>query len=106
MRGLYASAVTTSMPRASRRMPEIRVSLSGRNANAAIATRTADRPAEMKKPLLMAVMPERSPVRGVTAKMPTTAVTTPIAGTTSGNTRPREPNAVVPRMRAATRVTA
>ncbi len=47
-------------------------------------TRTADTTAEMKKPRLIALMPERSPARGATAKMPMTAVTTPMAGTSSG----------------------
>ena len=87
-------------------MPVIRVSRSGRNTYAAMITRTADSAAEMKKPRLIAVIPERSPTRGATAKMPTTAVITPSAGTINGKTRPREPNAVVPRMSAATRVTA
>ena len=40
--------------------------------------------AEMKKPRLMADMPERSVARGETAKMPMMAVSTPMAGTTSG----------------------
>ena len=71
-----------------------------------MTTRTADSAAEMKKPRLMADMPERSPARGATAKMPTTAVITPSAGTIRGKTRPSEPNAVVPRMSAATKVTA
>ena len=80
--------------------------VAGRKTKAAMITRTAEMAAEMKKPRLMALMPDRSPVRGDTAKMPTTAVTTPMAGTTSGNTNPRSPNAALPRIRAATRVTA
>ena len=62
--------------------------------------------AEMKKPRLIALMPERSLARGETAKMPMTAVTTPIAGITSGRTRPSSPKAALPRMSAATSVTA
>ncbi len=49
----------------------------------------------MKKPRLIALMPLRSPRRGATAKMPMTAVITPIIGTISGNTRPALPNASV-----------
>ena len=48
----------------------------------------------------------RPVARGETAKMPMTAVTTPMAGTTSGYTRPISPKATLPRMRAATSVTA
>ena len=54
----------------------------------------------MKKPRLIAVMPERSLARGATAKMPITAVTTPIAGTSSGKTRPSVPKATLPRISA------
>ena len=51
-------------------------------------TSSKEMSAEMKKPRLMALMPLRSPLRGATAKMPITAVTTPIIGTISGKTRP------------------
>ena len=47
-------------------------------------TSTAEMIAEMKNPRLIALMPERSPGRGDTAKMPMTAVMTPMAGTSSG----------------------
>ena len=60
----------------------------------------------MKKPRLIAVMPLRSPRRGATTKMPTIAVMTPMPGTISGNTRPCEPNALTPRISAATSITA
>ena len=53
----------------------------------------AEMMAEMKKPRLIALMPERSPCRGETAKIPMMAVMTPIAGMTSGMTRPRLPRA-------------
>ena len=62
--------------------------------------------AEAKKPRVIADMPERSPARGATSQMPMTAVMTPMAGTTSGKTRPMLPNAALPRMSAATSVTA
>ena len=62
--------------------------------------------ADKKKPRLIALIPERSPARGVTAKIPTTAVTTPIAGTTNGKTKPISPKAALPRIKAATSVTA
>ena len=62
--------------------------------------------AETKKPRLMAVIPLRSPLRGATRKMPATAVITPIIGTIRGNTRPASPNATLPRISAATSVTA
>ena len=78
----------------------------GRYRYAAIATSTMETPAERKKPRLMAVMPLLSPVRGDTAKMPMTAVMTPSAGTMSGKTRPSVPKAALPRMSAATSVTA
>lgn len=60
----------------------------------------------MKKPRLMADIPLRSARRGATAKMPIIAVTTPIAGTISGKARPASPKAALPRISAATRVTA
>ena len=41
-----------------------------------------------------------------TTKMPAIAVITPMPGMISGNTRPCEPNALTPRISAATRVTA
>ena len=62
--------------------------------------------AETKKPRLIAVMPLRSFLRGATRKMPSIAVMTPIAGTISGKTRPCVPNAALPRISAATSVTA
>ncbi|SCF82735.1 hypothetical protein GA0115255_107875 [Streptomyces sp. Ncost-T6T-2b] len=60
----------------------------------------------MKKPRLIAVIPLRSARRGATAKIPIIAVTTPIAGTIRGKARPESPNAAVPRISAATSVTA
>ena len=60
----------------------------------------------MKKPRLMACMPLRSESRRAVVKMPTNAVSTPIAGTMSGNTSPCSPNADWPRISAATSVTA
>ena len=80
--------------------------MAGKNWYAAAATSTALITADKKKPRLIALIPERSPARGVTAKIPTTAVRTPIAGTTSGNTNPISPNAALPRINAATSVTA
>ena len=62
--------------------------------------------AERKKPRLIALIPERSVSRGATAKIPITAVITPIAGTTSGKTKPISPNAALPKIKAATKVTA
>ena len=53
----------------------------------------------------MAVMPLRSFLRGATTKMPITAVMTPHIGTISGKTRPWEPNALTPRISAATSMT-
>ncbi len=78
----------------------------GRWTRTATATRTREITAEMKKPRLMAVVPLRSARRGATAKMPITAVTTPIAGTISGKASPASPKAALPRMSAATSVTA
>jgi hypothetical protein len=51
-------------------------------------------------------MPLRSFFLGATTKMPSIAVSTPIIGTISGNTRPSEPNAALPRMSEATSITA
>ena len=62
--------------------------------------------AEMKKPRLMAVIPLRSPARGRTEKMPMIAVITPIAGMSSGKISPLSPNATLPRISAATSMTA
>ena len=78
----------------------------GTHTKTATTTRIALMTAEMKNPRLMADMPERSLLRGETAKMPMTAVITPIAGMMSGRTRPSSPKAALPRMSAATRVTA
>ena len=72
----------------------------------ATATSASEITAEMKKPRLIAVMPLRSVRRGATAKMPTMAVSTPIAGTSSGKASPASPKAALPRISAATRVTA
>ena len=80
--------------------------VAGRNWYAATATSAALITAERKKPRLIALIPERSPGRGVTAKIPITAVITPIAGTTRGNTKPISPKADFPRINAATKVTA
>ncbi len=74
--------------------------------NDAATTRISEKIAERKKPRLIAVMPLRSPRRGATKKMPAMAVSTPIAGTISGKTRPCEPNAALPRISDATSVTA
>src|SRR5664279_89220 len=71
-----------------------------------MATRTADTIADRKKPRLIALIPVRSPSRGATAKIPMIAVMTPMAGTISGNTSPWKPNAALPRISAATSVTA
>ena len=60
----------------------------------------------MKKPRLIAVIPLRSPLRGIVTKIPATAVITPIIGMISGKTRPSLPNAALPRMSAATSMTA
>ena len=70
-----------------------------------MTTSTSEKTAEMKKPRLIAVMPLRSPLRGATTKMPSMAVITPIIGTMSGNTRPSEPNATLPRISEATSIT-
>ena len=78
----------------------------GRYTKEPITTRTSEKIADRKKPLLMAVIPLRSFLRGATKKIPAIAVRTPIAGTISGKTRPWEPNAALPRISAATRVTA
>ena len=78
----------------------------GTQVNTATTTRIAEMIAEMKNPRLIDDIPERSLARGDTAKMPITAVITPIAGMTSGITRPSAPKAALPRMRAATSVTA
>ena len=69
-------------------------------------TRTAEIAAEMKKPRLMAGMPLLSVGRSRVMKTPMTAVTTPMAGTISGKTRPSSPKAALPRISAATSVTA
>ena len=69
-------------------------------------TSTSEMIAEAKNPRLIAVMPLRSFFRGATRKMPNMAVMTPIIGTISGKTRPCEPNATLPRISAATSVTA
>ena len=68
-------------------------------------TRISENTAEMKNPRLIAVMPLRSALRGATAKMPTTAVITPIMGMISGKTSPLSPNATLPRISAATSIT-
>ncbi len=73
---------------------------------AAIATSASEITAEMKKPRLIAVIPLRSARRGATANTPIMAVITPMAGTRSGKTSPSLPKTAVPRMSAATSVTA
>ena len=60
-RGLKVSACTTSRPSESRRMPVILRQTVGEEQKAATTTSTAENAAEMKKPRLMAAMPERSP---------------------------------------------
>ncbi len=62
--------------------------------------------AEVKKDRLMACMPLLSVGRSRVRKTPMMAVTTPIAGTISGKTRPSSPKAALPRIRAATSITA
>ena len=102
-RGLMVSPEeTASMPP----MEAISSQLAGTQVNTAAITRTAEITAEIKNPRLIDDIPERSVARGETAKMPMTAVMTPMAGMMSGSTRPSSPNAALPRMRAATRVTA
>ena len=71
-----------------------------------IAEPTIETPALMKKPRLMADRPLRSLSRGLVAKMPMTAVMTPTMGMASGKIRPFEPKTSLPRISAATRVTA
>ena len=78
----------------------------GRKMKAASTTSTAEMIAEAKKPRLIVARPLRSPGRGSVRKIPITAVSTPMAGTTSGKIRPSEPNAALPRISAATSVTA
>ncbi len=92
-------ATSSATPPSSRILP-------GRKMNAATTTSSAEIAAEAKKPRLIAVRALRSDSRGSVRKMPITAVTTPIAGTTRGNTRPWEPNAALPRISAATSMTA
>ena len=60
----------------------------------------------MKKPRLMADRPRAVALARVVTKMPMTAVMTPTIGMASGKTRPLEPKATLPRISAATRVTA
>jgi len=57
---------------------------------------------ETKNSRLIAVIPLWSPWRGETAKIPITAVITPI----SGKIRPLSPNALLPRISEATSMTA
>ena len=71
-----------------------------------MATSTALMTAEIKNERLIACIPLLSVERRRVMKIPITAVTTPIAGTISGNTKPIVPKAALPRMTAATRVTA
>ena len=71
----------------------------------ATATPIAEITAEMKKPRLIAVIPLRSPARGATEKMPMIAVRTPMAGMISGKISPLSPNALLPRISAATSMT-
>ena len=73
-RGLKVS-ISTPRPRSSTTTPLKSTILAGSSQNVAAATRIAEMIAEMKKPRLMADMPERSVARGETAKMPMTAVT-------------------------------
>ena len=54
----------------------------------------------------MACMPLRSVGRSRVRKTPMIAVMTPMAGTISGKTRPSSPKAALPRMSAATSITA
>ena len=63
-------------------------------------------PALTKKPRLIADRPVRSVGRGLVAKIPITAVMTPTMGMASGKTSPFEPKTSLPRISAATRVTA
>ena len=62
-------------------MPCSALNFDGRKVKQRIATPMTEIAAEMKKPRLIAVIPLRSRARGATAKMPITAVITPIIGT-------------------------
>ena len=86
-------------------MPASALNFDGRKVKQRTATPMTEITAEMKKPRLIAVIPLRSRARGATAKMPITAVITPIIGTISGKIRPLSPNAVLPRISEATSMT-
>jgi hypothetical protein len=51
-------------------------------------------------------MADLSDLRMFAKKMPKIEVSTPIAGITSGNTKPNDPSAAEPKINAATKVTA
>ncbi len=80
--------------------------VAGRTANEAIATSTAEMPAEMKKALLIAVIPDVSLARNRVMNTPRMATSTPMPPMISGKTRPSTPHAARPRINAATSVTA
>ena len=67
-------------------------------------TITADRPAEMKKPRLIAFMPCSSSERALTDMIPTIDVTTPTARHHSGNITPAIAPTVLPLNAAAPRI--
>ena len=95
-----ASAASRAKP------PSMSLQPLGTHTNTAATTKIAEIAAEMKKPRLIDDIPDRSEGRGDTVKMPITAVITPMAGITSGRTRPNSPNAALPRINAATNTTA
>ena len=73
---------------------------------ARIATSTSEVAAEMKKPRLIGTRPLRSLARSFVVRMPTTELMMPMPPMISGSSRPFAPNAVWPRISAATSVTA
>ena len=74
--------------------------------NVANATKIALTIADIKNERLIAFIAFLSLGRKRVRKIPSTAVSTPIAGTMSGKIRPLSPKPARPRMSAATRVTA
>ena len=74
--------------------------------NVAKATRIALTIADMKNERLMAFIAFLSVGRRRVRKIPSTAVSTPIAGTMRGKINPLSPKPARPRISAATRVTA
>jgi len=99
------NAITAGLPLLAKSGPNLE-KLLGRKVNAAIATRTNEVAAEIMKPRLIGTSPLRSDARSLVARMPTTELTTPMPPMISGSIRPLAPNAVCPRIRAATSMTA